>query len=97
MNGGDKEDAKRMIQQKYFGYKVYNPKIPLYSFIGKLNEQSGALLLLDIIEKLIRDTNKNINFLIISTDCCGVSDPYYHICLKKLYYLKKKIPFLYLC
>ena len=93
MNGGDKEDAKRMIQQKYFGYKVYNPKIPLYSFIGKLNEQSGSLLLLDIIEKLIRDTNKNINFLIISTDCCDVSDPYYHICLKKLYYLKKNFPF----
>ncbi len=91
MSGGEKEDAKKLIQKKYFCYKIYNKNIPLYSFIGKLNEDNGALLLLDIIEKLCKETNNNINILIIGNG--DINDPYYQLCLKKLNYLKKSFPF----
>ena len=91
MTGGDKEDAKRIIQRNYFCLKIYNPNIPLYSFIGKLNEESGALLLLDIAEKLIKETNNKINFLIIGDG--DINDPYYQVCLKKINILKKNFPF----
>ena len=91
MCGGDKEDAKKLIQKKYFCRKIYNKNIPLYSFIGKLNEENGALLLLDIIEKLCKETNNNINILIIGNG--DINDPYYQVCLKKMDYLKKYYPF----
>ena len=91
MNGGDKEDAKRIIQKKYFCYKVYNPNIPLYSFIGNLSEENGALLLLDIAEKLFKETNNKINILIIGNG--DINDPYYQVCLKKINYLKMNYPF----
>ena len=92
MTGGDKEDAKKYIQKKYFCYKIYNPNIPLYSFIGNLNEENGALLLLDIAEKLFKETNNKINILIIAKEG-DINDPYYLICLKKINYLKKNFPF----
>jgi len=91
MNGGDREDAKRMIQQKYFCLKIYDPNIPLYSFIGRLNEQNGALLLLESAEKLIKDSNRNINILIIGNG--DIYNPYYQSCLKKINYLKKSFPY----
>ena len=91
MIGGDKEDVKRSIQRNYFCYKIYNPKIPLYSFIGNLNEENGALLLLDIAEKLFKETNNKINLLIIGSG--NINDPYYQICLKKFDHLKKSFPF----
>ena len=89
--GGDKEDAKNLIQRKYFCYKINNPQVPLYSFIGKLNEQNGALLLLDIVEKLCKETNNKINILIIGNG--DINDPYFQVCLKKINYLKKNYPF----
>ena len=91
MKGGDKEDAKRYIQKNYFCYKIYNPKIPLYSFIGNLKEECGALLLLDFVEKLCKETNNKINILIIGNG--DINDPYYQICLKKINYLKINFPY----
>ena len=91
MIGGDKEDAKRALQRNFFCYKIFNPKIPLYSFIGNMNEENGSLLLLNIAEKLFKETNNKINILIIGSG--DINDPYYQICLKKFYYLKKNYPF----
>ena len=89
--GLNKDEAKRIIQKKYFNYKIYNPKVPLYTFIGKLNEQNGALLLIDILEKLFKIANRNINILIIAYG--DTNEPYYQECIKRINYLKKNFPY----
>ena len=59
-----KEDCKRYIQQKYFGYKDLDNNVPVFSFIGRITKQKGVKLILEAAEEMINSTNGKINILI---------------------------------
>ena len=59
-----REECKKYIQQKYFGYKDGDYNVPLFSFIGRIREQKGVLLILQAVEEMVNSTNNKINILI---------------------------------
>ena len=88
--GDDRSECKRYIQKKYFNYENPDLSVPLYSFVGRLTQQKGIILILDSIEELIRKTNGRISFLIGGSG--DKSDPYVISCIKKMNYLIKRYP-----
>ena len=48
--------------------------MPVYSFVGRLTQQKGVLLILDAIEEMVRRTNRKINILVGGMG--SLSDPY---------------------
>ena len=88
--GGDRTQCKRYIQQKYFGYQDLELSVPVYSFVGRLTQQKGVLLILDSVEQLVRKTNGKINILVGGMG--NPSDPYVAACISKINYLRGKYP-----
>ena len=86
-----KEDCKKYIQQKYFKYENPDYNIPIFSFIGRITEQKGVLLILDAVEEIVNFTNGKINILIGGTG--DKNDPYKEKCIQKINYLKEKYPY----
>ena len=86
--GGDRIACKRYIQQKYFGYKDADFSVPVYSFVGRLTQQKGVLMILDSVEELIHRTNGKINILVGGMG--NQSDPYVARCISKINYLRSK-------
>ena len=89
--GGNKKECKKYIQQKYFGYKDADYSVPIYSFIGRLTQQKGILLILDCVEELIRITGGKINILIGGMG--ERRDPYVSTCIGKINYFRNKYPY----
>ena len=88
--GDDRLECKRYIQKKYFNFEHPDLSVPLYSFIGRLTQQKGVLLILESVEELIRRTNGRINILLGGSG--DKKDPYVEQCTKKINYLKSKYP-----
>ena len=86
--GGDRKECKRYIQQKYFGYKDADYSVPIYSFVGRLTQQKGVLLILDAVEEIVRRTNGKVNILVGGMG--NPSDPYVGQCINKINYLRSK-------
>ena len=57
-------DAKAALQKKYFNFENADYSIPLYSFVGRITEQKGVLLILDATETLIQRASGKINILV---------------------------------
>ena len=89
--GLSREECKKYIQQKYFIYNDIDVNVPVFSFIGRLTEQKGVLLILDCVEDMIEYTKGKINILVGGTG--DMSDPYVEKCFKRIGYLKEKFPF----
>ena len=90
-SGGQKKECKKYIQQKYFGYQDADYSVPIYSFIGRITQQKGTLLILDCVEELIRITGGKINILIGGMG--DRRDPYVSACIGKINYLRSKYPY----
>jgi starch synthase len=86
--GGDRNECKKYIQQKYFGYQNADFTVPIYSFVGRLTQQKGVLLILDAVEEMVRRTNGKINILVGGMG--SPSDPYVAQCINKINYLRSK-------
>ena len=86
--GGDRNECKKYIQQKYFGYQNADFSVPIYSFVGRLTQQKGVLLILDAVEEMVRRTNGKINILVGGMG--SPSDPYVAQCINKINYLRSK-------
>ena len=86
--GEDRNACKRYIQQKYFGYQDADFSVPVYSFVGRLTEQKGVLLILDAVEEMVRKTNGKINILVGGMG--SKTDPYVVQCINKINYLRSK-------
>ena len=91
--GLTRPECKKYIQQKYFGYGDADFSVPIFSFVGRLTQQKGILLILDIVEEMIRITGGKINILVGGTG--DRRDPYVGACFNKMYYLKGKYPYAY--
>ena len=85
-----REECKKYIQQKYFGYNDADYTVPIFAFIGRITEQKGVLLILQAVEEMVNSTNNKINILIGGKG--DQNDPYYNECNQKIYYLKQKYP-----
>ena len=60
---GNHLESKRLLQQKYFKCAELRDDIPLLSFIGRVTKQKGVHLILDVIESLVLEAGKKIQFL----------------------------------
>ncbi len=89
--GGSKMECKKYIQLNYFGYNTPDYSVPIYSFVGRLTQQKGVLMIIDSAEELIRRTNGKINILIGGMGLH--SDGYLSACKQKISYLKNKYPY----
>lgn len=45
--------AKKLLQQKYFHFGELDDSIPLFAFVGRITNQKGVHLILDVAEHLI--------------------------------------------
>ena len=86
-----KEKAKDIIQKKYFSYQNSDLSVPLYSFIGRITQQKGVLLILEACETLINKYNGKINILVGGMG--NPKDPYCANCITKINYLRSKYPY----
>ena len=86
--GGDRNECKKYIQQKYFGYQNADFSVPVYSFVGRLTQQKGVLLILDAVEEMVKKTNGKINILVGGMG--SPSDPYVAQCINRINYLRSK-------
>jgi len=86
-----REECKKYIQQKYFGYEDTDPTVPVFSFIGRITKQKGVILILEAAEEMIKNTNGKINILVGGMG--DKNDPYVEECIKKINYLKEKYPY----
>ena len=86
--GTDRVACTKLIQTKYFGYKDVDLNVPIYSFVGRLTQQKGVLLILDAAEEIIRRTGGKVNILVGGMD--NPKDPYCPACINKINYLKIK-------
>ena len=88
--GGDRKACKEYIQKKYFGYQNVNFDVPIFSFVGRLTQQKGVLMILEAAEEVIRHANGKINILVGGMGT--LSDPYVAACVGKINYLRGKYP-----
>ena len=89
--GLSRPECKKYIQQKYFGYGDADYSVPIFSFVGRITQQKGVLLILDVVEEMIRITGGKINILVGGMG--DRRDPYVGACVNKMYYLKGKYPY----
>lgn len=88
--GKNHTEAKRLIQQKYFGMKDLDDTIPLFSFVGRITEQKGVSLICHTAEMIINKLGGKIQILVGGMG--SISDPYVKGCVEKINYLKGKYP-----
>ena len=87
------KNEKINLIKKYFGYEFLDKKkydeYILFGFVGRITEQKGVLLMLDVFETLLEKHNNKILFII-----GGMIDnsKYSHICAKKMFQLKNDYP-----
>ena len=62
--------------------------MPIYSFVGRLTQQKGVLLILDSVEEIVRRTNGKVNILVGGMG--NPSDPYVGQCINKINYLRSR-------
>ena len=82
------EEAKAEIQKKYFGRSNPDLSIPLLAFIGRITQQKGVHLVLEIAEALLK--RKPLHILLAGKGNPG--DPYSDWCCDKINDLRRKHP-----
>ena len=45
--------AKKALQMKYFNYSELDDSVPLFAFVGRITQQKGVHLILDVAEQII--------------------------------------------
>ena len=58
----DHETAKVLLQKKYFGRT--DPKVPVFSFVGRVVQQKGVHLILNAVRELIEMTKGRIQIIV---------------------------------
>ena len=53
-------EAKRMLQQKYFNYANLDDDVPVFAFVGRVTDQKGVHLILDVAEEIIKKYNYKV-------------------------------------
>jgi glycogen synthase len=86
--GFNKDDAKIQIQKKYFKYESGDLTVPLFSFVGRITQQKGVILILEAVENLIQKYEAKVNILVGGMG--NPKDPYCINCENKIRYLKNK-------
>jgi len=88
--GSNKDEAKAKIQMKYFKYENGDLKVPLFSFVGRITQQKGVLLILEAAETIINKYGGRINILVGGMG--NPKDPYCINCIQKIIHLRGKYP-----
>lgn len=83
-------EAKKALQQKYFGFQELDTTIPLYGFVGRITQQKGVHLILDAAEQLIPKTSFKIQFLVGGP--ASITEKYSVECAVRMRDLRKKYP-----
>ena len=79
---------EKIIESILEKYKDADYSVPIYSFVGRLTQQKGVLLILDAVEEIVRRTNGKVNILVGGMG--SPSDPYVGQCINKINYLRSK-------
>lgn len=87
---GTHDEAKKMVQIKYFGGKV-DPSIPVFSFVGRITEQKGVHLIVDSLEHLMYSCDRRI-MVLIGGPASSQSDPYAAYCAHRMRMLRAAYP-----
>ena len=82
-----KNSCKALLQQKYFKTN-FDPKIILFSFLGRITEQKGVKIILDNAEELI----KKYNAQLLIAGKANTSEKYALNCIELMENLQKKYP-----
>ena len=86
LNEDLKNSCKALLQQKYFKTN-FDPKIILFSFLGRITEQKGVKIILDNAEELI----KKYNAQLLIAGKANTSEKYALNCIELMENLQKKI------
>ena len=89
--GSNKDEAKEKIQMKYFGYSSGDINVPLFSFVGRITQQKGVLLILEAAETIINKYDGKVNILVGGMG--NPKDPYCASCMTKINNLRGKYPY----
>ena len=76
-------EAKRRIQVKYFGYQDLDDSVPLFAFVGRITQQKGVHLILDVAEAIIPQYNYKVQFLVGGPG--NMNDPYSAQCANRMW------------
>ena len=84
--GSNKDEAKAKIQMKYFKFSSGDMSIPLFSFVGRITQQKGVLLILEAAESILNKYGGKVNILVGGMG--SPKDPYCQSCVQKINHLK---------
>jgi len=70
----DHMSAKRALQMKYFNYLDLDDSVPLFAFVGRITQQKGVHLILDVAEHIIPHYQYKVQFLVGGPG--NMNDPY---------------------
>eukprot|EP00697_Spironema_sp_BW2_P010017 gnl/Spiro4/25087_TR12486_c0_g1_i1.p1 gnl/Spiro4/25087_TR12486_c0_g1~~gnl/Spiro4/25087_TR12486_c0_g1_i1.p1 ORF type:complete len:812 (+),score=206.86 gnl/Spiro4/25087_TR12486_c0_g1_i1:60-2495(+) len=84
------EEAKALLQQRYFNMQHPDPEIALFAFVGRITAQKGVNLILEIVEELIHKHNGRVQILLAG--CVNPGEAYSERCAHWMWNLKMKHP-----
>lgn len=84
------EEAKELLQKRYFGFQQGDPSIPLFAFVGRITSQKGVHLILNAVDELIAHTGGKIQILVGGP--ANYSDAYSAGCARHMHDLKRRHP-----
>lgn len=82
--------AKKALQMKYFNYSELDDSVPLFAFVGRITQQKGVHLILDVAEQIIPLYNYKVQFLVGGPG--NMNDPYSAQCANRMWSLKERYP-----
>ncbi|KAA8498177.1 Glycogen synthase [Porphyridium purpureum] len=80
--------AKRILQQKYFGFRDLDDSIPLFAFVGRVTSQKGVHMILNAVDELIQFTGGRLMVLVGGP--ATWSDPYSAGCARHMQDLRNR-------
>lgn len=87
---GTHADAKKALQQKYFGYQDYDPSVCLFGFVGRITEQKGVHLIIEAAAQLIPQCNLKVQFLVGGPG--NKNEKYSALCATRMRALRQQYP-----
>uniref|UniRef100_A0A0G4I0G9 Starch synthase n=1 Tax=Chromera velia CCMP2878 TaxID=1169474 RepID=A0A0G4I0G9_9ALVE len=84
------DEAKSVLQMKYFKYQSADLTVPLFAFVGRITEQKGVHLILNAAEALIHRYNHKIQILV--GGMASMKDPYAARCAHQMWHLAGRYP-----
>lgn len=80
-----------MLQKKYFNFSEADNSIPLFGFVGRVTQQKGVHLILEVVEEILNMYNNKVMFIIAGP--ANMREPYAAQCAHRMWHLKEKFPF----